>query len=67
MQDERITDPEECRRDCLESVRGWSSEITRAIESTPLERITRSKIVDRLSATPLLLCIHEHPLVPCMA
>ncbi|CAL5223561.1 g6095 [Coccomyxa viridis] len=45
--DERITDPEECRRDCLESVRGFSHEIIGAIESTPLERITRSRIADR--------------------
>lgn len=49
-QDERVTDPEECRRDCLETVRGWSSEITQAIESTPLERITRSRVADRYAA-----------------
>lgn len=47
LQEERISDPEECRRDCLETVRGWSSEITGAIENTPLERITRSRIADR--------------------
>ena len=47
LQEERISDPEECRRDCLETVRGWSSEITGAIETTPLERITRSRIADR--------------------
>ena len=47
MQEERVTDPEECRRDCLETVQGWSSEITDAIKSTPLERITRSRIADR--------------------
>ncbi|CAK0760239.1 hypothetical protein CVIRNUC_002755 [Coccomyxa viridis] len=45
--EERVTDPEECRRDCLETVQGWSSEITDAIKSTPLERITRSRIADR--------------------
>ena len=45
-----MTDLEECRRDCLETVRGWSREITGAIESTPLERITRSRIADRSAA-----------------
>ena len=47
VQDERVTDPQECRRDFLETVQGWSSEITDAIKSTPLERITRSRIADR--------------------
>ncbi|KAK9917380.1 hypothetical protein WJX75_003773 [Coccomyxa subellipsoidea] len=42
-----ITDPEECRADALETVKGWSSEITDAIKCTPAERITRSRIADR--------------------
>ncbi|BDA48885.1 Monooxygenase 2 [Coccomyxa sp. Obi] len=45
--DSVITDPEECRADALESVKGWSSEITDAIRCTPAERITRSRIADR--------------------
>ena len=55
MQEERVTDPKECRRDCLETVQGWSSEITYAIKSTPLERITRSRIADRCAAPAWLV------------
>lgn len=47
MQATQITDPGACREDALLSVRGWSSEISNAIRSTPLERITRSRIADR--------------------
>ena len=56
MQDTVISDPEECRADALESVKGWSSEITDAIRCTPAERITRSRIADRFCLLPCSLC-----------
>ena len=50
----QISDPEACREDALASVRGWSAEIRNAILSTPLERITRSRVADRRACCALL-------------
>ena len=52
LQGSQLSEPEACRADALASVANWSPEIRDAIQNTPLDRITRSRITDRCMAQP---------------